>query len=89
MQKRVSSLFSFVAAVLVQKIAYCDTHAPPDSENKARFKAKKEASISPTDKMKTARRVLAKKRSVAPVISIPTIPPERYVCNEGLSSKLV
>lgn len=66
-----------LGAVLVQKIAYCDTHAPPDSENKARFQAKKEKSVSPTDKMKTARRVLAKKRSVAPVISIPTIPPER------------
>lgn len=68
-----------LGAVLVQKIAYCDTHAPPDSENKARFQAKKEKSVSPTDKMKTARRVLAKKRSVAPVISIPTIPPERQV----------
>ena len=69
-------LYSFLGAVLVQKIAYCDTHAPTDIE-KARFKVKKEASLSPTDKMKTARRVLAKKRSVAPVISIPTIPPER------------
>lgn len=40
---------------------------------------KKENTPSPTDKMKNARRLLAKKRSVAPVISIPTIPPERFV----------
>ena len=38
---------------------------------------KKDLPSSSNDKMKTARRVLAKKRSVAPVISIPTIPPER------------
>ena len=73
---------NFLGAVLVQKIAYCDTHAPADPVNKARMQAlgkKKENTPSPNDKMKNARRLLAKKRSVAPVISIPTIPPERFV----------
>lgn len=73
---------NILGAVLVQKIAYCDTHAPADPVNKARMQAlgkKKENTPSPTDKMKNARRLLAKKRSVAPVISIPTIPPERFV----------
>ncbi|KRT82749.1 PHD finger motif containing protein, partial [Oryctes borbonicus] len=56
--------------VLVQKIAYCDVHAPPD------FNAsdKKE---DPKQKMKQARKMLAKKRGTVPVILIPTIPPER------------
>lgn len=58
--------------VLVQKIAFCDAHAPADylAENRGRQ--------SPGEKLNNARRVLAKKRSAAPVISIPTIPPERY-----------
>lgn len=57
--------------VLVQKIAFCDAHAPVDylTENRGRQ--------SPSEKLNNARRVLAKKRSAAPVISIPTIPPER------------
>uniref|UniRef100_A0A2S2R0I7 Peregrin n=1 Tax=Sipha flava TaxID=143950 RepID=A0A2S2R0I7_9HEMI len=57
--------------VLVQKIAFCDAHAPVDylAENRGRQ--------SPGEKLNNARRVLAKKRSAAPVISIPTIPPER------------
>ncbi|XP_050529603.1 bromodomain-containing protein homolog [Daktulosphaira vitifoliae] len=57
--------------VLVQKIAFCDAHAPADylAENRSRQ--------SPSEKVNNARRVLAKKRHAAPVISIPTIPPER------------
>lgn len=57
--------------VLVQKIAFCDAHAPVDhlAENRGRQ--------SPGEKLNNARRVLAKKRSAAPVISIPTIPSER------------
>ncbi|XP_057664032.1 bromodomain-containing protein homolog isoform X1 [Diorhabda carinulata] len=55
--------------VLVQKIAYCDTHAPVDSGD-----AKKDDSRK---KMIQARKMLAKKRTSAPVILIPTIPPER------------
>lgn len=30
------------------------------------------------EKMKQARKLLAKKRTSVPIISIPTIPPERY-----------
>lgn len=57
---------------MVQKIAFCDAHAPADylAENRGRQ--------SPGEKLNNARRVLAKKRSAAPVISIPTIPTERW-----------
>ncbi|XP_044764179.1 peregrin [Coccinella septempunctata] len=55
--------------VLVQKIAYCDTHAPPDH-----CESQKEDS---RQKMKQARKMLAKKRTSAPIILIPTIPPDR------------
>ncbi|XP_045469667.1 peregrin isoform X1 [Harmonia axyridis] len=55
--------------VLVQKIAYCDTHAPPDHSE-----SQKEDS---RQKMKQARKMLAKKRTSAPIILIPTIPPDR------------
>ncbi|KAJ8968907.1 hypothetical protein NQ314_002048 [Rhamnusium bicolor] len=54
--------------VLVQKIAFCDTHAPADNESKKDDSRKK---------MIQARKMLAKKRTSAPVILIPTIPPER------------
>ncbi|KAJ8964667.1 hypothetical protein NQ317_010555 [Molorchus minor] len=55
--------------VLVQKIAYCDAHAPAENSD-----AKKDDSRK---KMIQARKMLAKKRTSAPVILIPTIPPER------------
>lgn len=57
--------------VLVQKIAFCDAHSPAD------YLADTRGRQSPGEKLNNARRVLAKKRSAAPVISIPTIPPER------------
>ncbi|XP_046465542.1 bromodomain-containing protein homolog [Neodiprion pinetum] len=51
--------------MLVQKTAYCEGHAPPDYQ----------PSNNPAD---ARRRAIAnKKSSSAPVISIPTIPPER------------
>ena len=51
--------------MLVQKTAYCETHAPPDYQ----------PNTNPTD---ARRRAIATKKSTsAPVISIPTIPPER------------
>ncbi|CAH0549554.1 unnamed protein product [Brassicogethes aeneus] len=56
--------------VLVQKIAYCDAHAPAESKGES----KKE---DPRQKMQKVRKMLAKKRTSAPVILIPTIPPER------------
>ncbi|XP_044740751.1 peregrin isoform X2 [Chrysoperla carnea] len=52
--------------VLVQKTAFCDSHTPAES-GREDFR----------QKMKQARKVLAKKRTSAPVILIPTIPPER------------
>ncbi|KAJ8668318.1 hypothetical protein QAD02_009981 [Eretmocerus hayati] len=65
--------------MLVQKTAYCETHAPPDYQ----------PSTNPQD---ARRRAIAnKKSSSAPVISIPTIPPERIreIANlaEGLPKK--
>ncbi|KAG7207942.1 hypothetical protein KM043_009529 [Ampulex compressa] len=51
--------------MLVQKTAYCETHTPPDYQ----------PSTNPAD---ARRRAIAnRKSSSAPVISIPTIPPER------------
>ncbi|XP_022907101.1 bromodomain-containing protein homolog [Onthophagus taurus] len=55
--------------LLVQKIAFCDVHAPPDFSDTKKEDVKL--------KMKQARKLLAKKRSSVPVILIPTIPPER------------
>lgn len=76
--------------VLVQKTAYCDTHTPADAETRPRLPSlpiivapqTTTVPISPDDphqKVKNARRILAKKRTSVPVISIPTIPPDRYV----------
>ncbi|CAB0030554.1 unnamed protein product [Trichogramma brassicae] len=51
--------------MLVQKTAYCEAHTPPDYK----------PSTNPTD---ARRRAIAnKKTTCAPVISIPTIPPEK------------
>ncbi|KAL1502054.1 hypothetical protein ABEB36_007257 [Hypothenemus hampei] len=60
--------------VLIQKIAYCDAHAPNDRQSEKGENNKKEDARK---KMIQARKVLAKKRTTAPVILIPTIPPER------------
>ncbi|XP_076255187.1 bromodomain-containing protein 140 isoform X2 [Rhynchophorus ferrugineus] len=59
--------------VLVQKIAFCDTHAPVETQTEKGDQKKEDA----RKKMIQARKVLAKKRTSAPVILIPTIPPER------------
>ncbi|KAI5712860.1 hypothetical protein M8J76_010859 [Diaphorina citri] len=62
---------SGVEPVVVQKLAYCDAHTPPDVQHRPRLPA-------PSDeKLKNARLVLAKKRVSVPTVSIPTIPPER------------
>lgn len=55
--------------VMVQKTAYCENHTPPDAEPRPRL-----AISGPGDMQ---RQQLAKKRSTVPVISIPTIPPDR------------
>lgn len=70
--------------VMVQKTAYCDAHTPPDAEHRPRLPQTPIMPPSPKgdeskQKMKKARRILAKKRSSVPVISIPTIPPDRLV----------
>lgn len=60
-----------VEPVVVQKLAYCDAHTPPDVEHRPRLPA-------PSDeRLNNARLVLAKKRVSVPTVSIPTIPPER------------
>lgn len=68
--------------ITVQKTAFCDAHAPPshnanineiDSCESSPEKAREEN----RNKMKQARKMLAKKRSSVPVILIPTIPAEK------------
>lgn len=54
--------------VMVQKTAYCETHTPPDCERPRPFSGAEEH-----------RRLQAKRRSSVPVISIPTIPPDKLV----------
>ncbi|KAL1129803.1 hypothetical protein AAG570_012747 [Ranatra chinensis] len=53
------------APVLVQKIAYCGTHTPADAENRPKLPVT----------LPYPRKSVSK--STAPVISIPTIPPDR------------
>ncbi|XP_071448364.1 bromodomain-containing protein homolog isoform X2 [Hetaerina americana] len=67
------------STVLVQKTAFCDLHTPPDSEARPRVREKGDAKEESRLKMKKARKILAQKRSSIPVISIPTIPPERII----------
>lgn len=59
--------------MMVQKSAFCDQHTPQDASPAENEKAREEC----RNKMKQARKMLAKKRSSAPIILIPTIPPER------------
>lgn len=55
--------------VMVQKTAYCEAHTPPDVESRPR--------PAPSLASDFRRQQLAKKRTSIPVISIPTIPPDR------------
>ncbi|XP_037948091.1 peregrin-like isoform X2 [Teleopsis dalmanni] len=57
----------------LQKSAYCHAHTPPD----AKLKTNQKDFEDTRQKMKEARKTLAKKRSTAPVVLLPTIPPER------------
>ncbi|XP_067632204.1 bromodomain-containing protein homolog isoform X2 [Eurosta solidaginis] len=61
------------SSVHVQKYAYCHAHTPPDAKLKTNQKEVEDTRM----KMKEARKALAKKRSTAPVVLIPTIPPNR------------
>ncbi|ALC41225.1 Br140 [Drosophila busckii] len=57
----------------VQKFAYCHAHTPADAKLKTNVPDFEDT----RQKMREARKALAKKRSTAPVVLIPTIPPER------------
>ncbi|XP_017468029.1 PREDICTED: peregrin isoform X1 [Rhagoletis zephyria] len=61
------------SSVHVQKYAYCHAHTPADAKLKTNQKEVEDTRV----KMKEARKALAKKRSSAPVVLIPTIPPNR------------
>lgn len=66
--------------MIVQKLAYCDAHTPANAESVDGGGSDSEAERAREEsrhKMKQARKMLAKKRTSAPVILIPTIPPER------------
>ncbi|KAK7082225.1 Bromodomain and PHD finger-containing protein 1, partial [Halocaridina rubra] len=66
-------------SVTVRKAAYCDMHTPADSDARPQLdeimdSAKKAAAKAASrQKMKKARKILAEKRSAAPVVSVPTI----------------
>ncbi|KAK4301931.1 hypothetical protein Pmani_025958 [Petrolisthes manimaculis] len=70
-------------SVTVRKAAYCDMHTPADSDARPQLdeimdSAKKAAAKAASrQKMKKARKILAEKRSAAPVVSVPTIPADR------------
>lgn len=63
--------------IIVQKTAYCDAHTPAGSAETPETEASEKAREESRNKMKQARKLLAKKRTSVPVILIPTIPPER------------
>lgn len=57
--------------IIVQKTAFCDVHTPNDE-----FQSDDKREES-REKLKKTRKLLEKKRTLAPVILIPTIPPEK------------
>ncbi|XP_043247226.1 bromodomain-containing protein 1-like [Amphibalanus amphitrite] len=69
---------------IVRKAAYCDIHTPIDSDAKPQLDEapmdsarKAQAKAESRQKMRKARKILAERRSALPVVSVPTIPPER------------
>jgi bromodomain and PHD finger-containing protein 1 len=62
--------------MIVQKMAFCDKHTPSNYELDSPIEDEKKREEC-RNKMKQARKLLAKKRSSAPVILIPTIPQDR------------
>ncbi|KAG5667684.1 hypothetical protein PVAND_015656 [Polypedilum vanderplanki] len=70
---RMETVKSADGQMMVQKSAFCDQHTPIDMSPAENEKAREEC----RNKMKQARKMLAKKRSSAPIILIPTIPPDR------------
>lgn len=66
--------------ITVQKTAFCDAHSPPSTndENKDTPENSPEKTREENrNKMKQARKLLAKKRTSVPIILIPTIPAEK------------
>lgn len=61
------------SSVHVQKYAFCHSHTPEHAKSKLNLKDFEDA----RHKMKEARKALAKKRSTAPIVLIPTIPKDR------------
>ncbi|XP_042897028.1 peregrin [Parasteatoda tepidariorum] len=68
----------------VRKTAYCDVHAPADMDtsqdddnSKTDTFKKAKAKAKSREKMRKARKILAEKRTAVPIVSLPTIPPER------------
>ena len=65
--------------VTVRKTAYCDVHAPADSDctpmlNDSTTSEEEKSRL----KMRKARKILAEKRNAMPVVSIPIIPQLRF-----------
>lgn len=63
--------------MMVQKMAFCDQHTPSNFGTEKSPIENEKAREECRNKMKQARKLLAKKRSSAPIILIPTIPTER------------
>ena len=63
--------------MVVQKIAFCDQHTPSNfGAEKSPIECEK-AREECRNKMKQARKLLAKRRTIAPLILVPTIPQDR------------
>ncbi|EAT47302.1 AAEL001554-PA [Aedes aegypti] len=63
--------------IVVQKTAYCDAHTPINALGSPGSGGETDPREACREKMKKARKMLAIKRTSAPVILIPTIPPNR------------
>jgi bromodomain and PHD finger-containing protein 1 len=76
---RMETVKSNDGQMMVQKMAFCDQHTPSNFGSEKSPLENEKAREECRNKMKQARKMLAKKRSSAPVILIPTIPPERVL----------
>ena len=76
-------------SVSVRKTAFCDVHAPSDDEVSSPPAINEgfeedDLQVSPAEvkaqsraKMRQARKILAQKRNAVPVVSIPTLSPQK------------
>ncbi|XP_070501839.1 bromodomain-containing protein homolog [Chironomus tepperi] len=74
---RMETVKSNDGQMMVQKMAFCDQHTPSNYGSEKSPIENEKAREECRNKMKLARKMLAKKRSSAPIILIPTIPTER------------